>query len=229
MRPCGAPVGRACSPRWRRRTSTCSCVGREGERPLRLGRPAAVDRRLPAFGPGCVLVRGTGAVHLLSTWDEGIPDDIPHENLYGISFNAGNFLEGAPGDRRRRNGADGGHRRLTPRRPGCCPRPSRRPSSSTASRCCAGPAGSRRPRRSTRSAPRSPRRTRLGEAVSALAPGVTERQLTGVFMEAMASAGRDDPRRRRTSPGSPRASTHGTAPAGTRRSSAATWWRSTPG
>ncbi|WP_156687139.1 M24 family metallopeptidase [Mycobacterium sp. Marseille-P9652] len=39
------------------------------------------------FGPGCVLVRATGAVHLLSTWDEGVPDDIPHENLYGISWN----------------------------------------------------------------------------------------------------------------------------------------------
>jgi Xaa-Pro dipeptidase len=39
------------------------------------------------FGPACVLVRETGAVHLLSTWDEGVPDDIPHENLYGISWN----------------------------------------------------------------------------------------------------------------------------------------------
>ena len=39
------------------------------------------------FGPTCVLVRATGAVHLLSTWDEGVPDDIPHENLYGISWN----------------------------------------------------------------------------------------------------------------------------------------------
>ena len=39
------------------------------------------------FGPACVLVRETGAIHLLSTWDEGVPDDIPHENLYGISWN----------------------------------------------------------------------------------------------------------------------------------------------
>lgn len=29
------------------------------------------------FGPTCVVVRETGAVHLLSTWDEGVPDDIP--------------------------------------------------------------------------------------------------------------------------------------------------------
>ncbi|WP_407687248.1 M24 family metallopeptidase [Mycobacterium sp. HUMS_1102779] len=44
------------------------------------------------FGPSCVLVRATGAVHLLSTWDEGVPDDIPHENLYGISWNPANTM-----------------------------------------------------------------------------------------------------------------------------------------
>ncbi|HUH67572.1 MAG TPA: M24 family metallopeptidase [Mycobacterium sp.] len=44
------------------------------------------------FGPTCVLVRATGAVHLLSTWDEGVPDDIPHENLYGISWNPTNTM-----------------------------------------------------------------------------------------------------------------------------------------
>lgn len=44
------------------------------------------------FGPTCVLVRETGAVHLLSTWDEGIPEDITHENLYGISWNPMNTM-----------------------------------------------------------------------------------------------------------------------------------------
>jgi Xaa-Pro dipeptidase len=44
------------------------------------------------FGPTCVLVRATGAVHLLSTWDEGVPDDIPHEHLYGISWNPMNTI-----------------------------------------------------------------------------------------------------------------------------------------
>jgi Xaa-Pro dipeptidase len=39
------------------------------------------------FGPTCVVVRETGAIHLLSTRDEGVPDDIPHENLYGIAWN----------------------------------------------------------------------------------------------------------------------------------------------
>src|SRR6185437_2481316 len=44
------------------------------------------------FGPACVLVRATGAIHLLSTWDEGIPDHIPHEHLYGISWNPANTI-----------------------------------------------------------------------------------------------------------------------------------------
>ena len=44
------------------------------------------------FGPTCVLIRETGAIHLLSTWDEGVPDDIPHENLYGISWNPMNTM-----------------------------------------------------------------------------------------------------------------------------------------
>jgi Xaa-Pro dipeptidase len=44
------------------------------------------------FGPTCVVVRETGAIHLLSTWDEGVPDDIPHENLYGIAWNPMNTI-----------------------------------------------------------------------------------------------------------------------------------------
>ena len=44
------------------------------------------------FGPTCVVVRETEAIHLLSTWDEGVPDDIPHENLYGIAWNPTNTI-----------------------------------------------------------------------------------------------------------------------------------------
>jgi Xaa-Pro aminopeptidase len=44
------------------------------------------------FAPSCVLLR-SGAVHLLSTWDEGVPEDIPHENLYGIAWNPMNTIE----------------------------------------------------------------------------------------------------------------------------------------
>src|SRR5262245_64800864 len=44
------------------------------------------------FAPTCVVVRETGEIHLLSTWDEGVPDDIPHENLYGIAWNPMNTI-----------------------------------------------------------------------------------------------------------------------------------------
>ncbi|MCU1488440.1 MAG: Xaa-Pro aminopeptidase, partial [Actinomycetia bacterium] len=43
------------------------------------------------FGPACVVVAGTGHVHLLSTWDEGVPAEIPHEDLYGLSWNPANI------------------------------------------------------------------------------------------------------------------------------------------
>jgi Xaa-Pro aminopeptidase len=39
------------------------------------------------FGPGAVVVRGSGDVHLLSAWDDGVPADIPHSHLYGLSWN----------------------------------------------------------------------------------------------------------------------------------------------
>ena len=39
------------------------------------------------FGPSCVLVRETGELFLLSTWDDGIPAEIPVDHLYGLSFN----------------------------------------------------------------------------------------------------------------------------------------------
>ena len=53
------------------------------------------------FGPTCVVVRKTGAIHLLSTWDEGVPEDIPHENLYGIAWNPMNTISVLQGHRRR--------------------------------------------------------------------------------------------------------------------------------
>jgi len=39
------------------------------------------------FGPACVVVQATGRVHLLSTWDEGVPAEIGHDELFGLSWN----------------------------------------------------------------------------------------------------------------------------------------------
>ena len=62
------------------------------------------------FGPGCIVLRDSRAVHLLSTWDEGIPDDIPRENLFGLVWNPVNLiasLRAIPGlDQVRRLGTD---------------------------------------------------------------------------------------------------------------------------
>lgn len=44
------------------------------------------------FSPNCVLVRETGAIHLLSSWDDGVPEDIPHDNLYEVSCNPTNLI-----------------------------------------------------------------------------------------------------------------------------------------
>lgn len=68
-------------------------LGREANARYVAGVPRLWLAGTRPFGPGCVLVRATGAVHLMTTWDEGVPEDIPHEHLYGISFNASTFLE----------------------------------------------------------------------------------------------------------------------------------------
>jgi Xaa-Pro dipeptidase len=61
-----------------------------------------------------VAVRQTERVHLLSTWDEGVPPEIGHDDLYGLSWNPANLaaaLATIPGLREsRRVGTDG----LTP-------------------------------------------------------------------------------------------------------------------
>jgi Xaa-Pro aminopeptidase len=45
------------------------------------------------FAPICVLVRATGEIHLNSTWDEGIPDEIGHDHLYGLAWNPMTIIE----------------------------------------------------------------------------------------------------------------------------------------
>lgn len=38
-------------------------------------------------GPACVLVEPWRSTYLLSTWDAGVPPEIPFENLYGLTWN----------------------------------------------------------------------------------------------------------------------------------------------
>ena len=85
-----------------RRQRLFSAMSRHGLDALILGRAADVAFASGArqlwtagarpFGPGCVVVASTGQVHLLSTWDEGVPPEIGHDNLYGLKWNPANLL-----------------------------------------------------------------------------------------------------------------------------------------
>jgi Xaa-Pro dipeptidase len=113
-------------PRLRRerRTKVISGMERDGLDALMLGsvgdvRYVSGARQLGRagvipFAPVAVVVRQTGRVHLLSTWDEGVPPEIGHDDLYGMSWNPANLvaaLAAIPGLREaRRVGTDG----LTP-------------------------------------------------------------------------------------------------------------------
>ncbi len=165
-------------------------LGREGNARYVSGAPRLWTAGSHAFGPGCVLVRATGAVHLLSTWDEGVPEEIPHDHLYGISFNNQTFLKvlrGIAGSATARTVATDA---LTPGSAQTLPKAF--PTAELVDgepllrrvRSVKLPQEVDAIRASVRVAERA-----LAEAEAALAPGITERQLTGVFMEAMASAG----------------------------------------
>jgi Xaa-Pro dipeptidase len=165
-------------------------VGREGNARYVSGAPRLWMAGSRAFGPGCVLVRSTGAVHLLSTWDEGIPDEIPHENLYGISFNSSNFVTAL----RRVEGAATARTVATDSMSGSSAHllPKAFPSAALVD----GEPLLRLVRQVKTAEEIDAIRTSVGiaehalrAAEAALAPGITERQLTGVFMEAMAGAG----------------------------------------
>jgi Xaa-Pro aminopeptidase len=45
------------------------------------------------FAPICVVVRATGEIHLNSTWDEGMPEEIDHDHLYGLAWNPMTLIE----------------------------------------------------------------------------------------------------------------------------------------
>lgn len=146
------------------------------------------------FGPTCVLVRATGAIHLLSTWDEGVPDDIPHENLYGISWNPVNTIaalrriEGA--DTARRVGTDALSPVFAQLLPTAFPN----------AELVDGELAMRAARRIKTDDEIAALRESVAVAEAALAvavaelrPGVTEQTLAGVLLEALAAGGVSTP------------------------------------
>ncbi|GAB7144703.1 M24 family metallopeptidase [Mycobacterium riyadhense] len=146
------------------------------------------------FGPTCVLVRDSGAIHLLSTWDEGVPDDIPHENLYGISWNPANTIsalqriEGAASARR--VGTDAMSPVFAQLLPTAFPN----------AELVDGELAMRAARRiKTDEEIRALREAitvaekGLAAAVSELRPGISEQTLAGVLLEAVAAGGVSTP------------------------------------
>jgi Xaa-Pro dipeptidase len=45
------------------------------------------------FGPVCVMLRGSGEIFLMSTDDEGVPEEIGRDRLYGLAWNPMTFIE----------------------------------------------------------------------------------------------------------------------------------------
>jgi Xaa-Pro aminopeptidase len=142
------------------------------------------------FSPTCVLVRATEEIHLLSTWDEGVPDDIPHERLFGITWNPMNVVEVLRAIRgatdARRVGTDGmspGYARMLPM-------------AFPAAQLVDGELAMREARRvktaeelvAIRDAIAIAENS-LAAAVTAIAAGIGERELAGVLLEAAAGGG----------------------------------------
>ena len=86
--------------RWKKHDLDVLVLGRQANVRYVSGAPQLWVAGTRPFGPTCVVIRKTGAIHLLSTWDEGVPDDIPHENLYGISWNPMNTIADLQAHRR---------------------------------------------------------------------------------------------------------------------------------
>ncbi|OBF73005.1 Xaa-Pro aminopeptidase [Mycobacterium sp. 852002-51613_SCH5001154] len=146
------------------------------------------------FGPACVLVRETGAIHLLSTWDEGIPDEIPHENLYGISWNPTNTMSAL----RRIDGASTARRLGTDAISPIFAQllPTAFPNAELVDGELAMRAARRIKTAEEVVALReaiSVAQSGLAAAVSELRPGVTEQALAGVLLEAVAAGGVSTP------------------------------------
>jgi Xaa-Pro dipeptidase len=154
------------------------------------GTPTLWTAGTSSFGPACMLVRSTGSIHLLSTWDEGIPEDIPRENLFGLTWNPMNTIEvlrrveGTAGARR--VGTDALSPTFAQLLPVAFP----------AAELVDGEVAMRAARRIKTAQELEVLRqavavaeTSLAKAVAELRPGATEKELAGVLLEAAAAGG----------------------------------------
>ncbi|MGX1809137.1 M24 family metallopeptidase [Nocardia sp. NPDC055321] len=169
-------------------------LGRQGNARYVAGAPQLWVAGTRPFGPVATLVRDSGAVHLLSTWDEGVPEDIPHENLYGLAWNPMNLIEVLRGiggaDRARRVGTDALSPTFAKLLPLAFPN----------AELVDGEIAMRAARRiktpeeiATLDAALRVAQLGLENARARLVPGVTEQEVTGVLLEAMTAGGISTP------------------------------------
>jgi Xaa-Pro dipeptidase len=146
------------------------------------------------FGPICAVVRATREIHLNSTWDEGIPDEIPHDHLYGLAWNPMTLIsvlqgiDGAPAARR--VGTDALSPTFAKLLPMAFPNADMVDGelAMRAARRIKTPDEILAIRNSLRVAEDG-----LAAAVAQLRPGTSEQSLTGVMLEAMAAGGVSTP------------------------------------
>ena len=171
---------------------------------LVLGRPAEVAFATGArqlwtagarpFGPACVAVRATGRTHLLSVWDAGVPPEVGHDDLYGLSWNPATIaaslaaIPGLPGARRigTTSSSPGFPRLLAAVAPGA-----ELVDGSAALWAARAPKSDAEVDRIVAAAGIAGVGLRAMEA--ALRPGATERALVAAYLEAIAGAGAPTP------------------------------------
>jgi Xaa-Pro dipeptidase len=142
------------------------------------------------FGPMCVVVRASGEIYLNSTDDEGVPEEIGHDHLYGLAWNPMTLIDVL----KKVDGADAALRvgtdAITPTFAALLPE-----AFPNAEIVDAEPAmrAARRIKTPDEIAAMGPA-LRIAEgglaaALAELRPGVPEQTLAGVMMEAMAAGG----------------------------------------
>ncbi|MEE3065992.1 MAG: M24 family metallopeptidase [Actinomycetota bacterium] len=146
------------------------------------------------FGPMCVLVRATGDIYLNSTDDEGVPEEIDHDHLYGLAWNPMTLIDVL----RKVDGAEAARRvgtdAITPTFAALLP--DAFPNAELVDAEPAMRAARRIKTPDEIAAMDSALRIAehgLATALAELTPGVSERTLAGVMMEAMAAGGVSTP------------------------------------
>lgn len=142
------------------------------------------------FAPICVVVRATGEIHLNSSWDEGMPEEIDHEHLYGLAWNPMTLIEVLKNIDGAATASRVGTDALSPTFGQLLP------IAFPNAELVDGELAMRTARRAKTAEEIEALRaaTRVAEAgltaaLSALVPGITEQSLTGAMLEAMAAGG----------------------------------------